>query len=169
MCTSCKLSAPVSGEHLNIPIITKPPELLSNRNILKTGGKISFISVCLKLSNTSKHYSLRYSFLDFISTETFCLKTYFKSLIPCISNYYFKRQSFFPQKLKKFIPQMELTSSSKFPRINLMGFLCIIFNFLLTWKQPEDFCPSCISSSGLLLKSKQHSISKNRKRENSTP
>lgn len=83
MWPSCKLSDHVFGEYLKIPNITKPAELLQNRNPLKTGGNMSFSSVCYKTSNTSQHHSLRYSFLDFIFNKIFGIKTYFKSLIPC--------------------------------------------------------------------------------------
>lgn len=81
-----------------------------------------FISVCNKISNTSQHHSLGYSFLDFIFNEIFGIKTYFKSLIPHIHIYYFERQSFFTQKYKNFRPHMALTRSSKFAKMNPKSF-----------------------------------------------
>lgn len=36
---------------------------------------------------------------------------------------------------------MELTSSSMFPKINPMRFLCVILNSLLTWKEQRIFFP----------------------------
>ena len=75
MWSSCKLSDHVFAEYLKISNTTKLPELLQNRNPLKTGGNIPFISVCNKTSNTSQHHSLKYSFLDFIFNEIFGIKT----------------------------------------------------------------------------------------------
>lgn len=62
---------------------------------------------------------------------------------------------------------MALTGFSKFAKMNAKSFLCIILNSLLTWKQQGIFAPHI--SWGLLLKSKELSISKNEKGGTRTP